>query len=73
MSRLYSSPREYPKHFGGKIWMYHWEKITYLILIPDDFFWVVPCVSCVRQRTSRETNIELFDKILPYLDLFQIS
>ena len=36
--------------------------ITYLIFIPDDLFLVIPCVLCVRMRTSRGTNTELLDK-----------
>ena len=39
---------------------YHWGQKDYLLdLTPDELFWVIPCVSCVRKRTSRETNRRL--------------
>ena len=41
------------------------KNITYLIFTPDDLFWVIPCVLCVRKRKSRPsrgTNTEILDK-----------
>ena len=35
---------------------------TYLIFTPDELFEVIPCVLCVRKRTSRGTHSELLDR-----------